>query len=103
MLTWTAKHPQATMEMLGFLPSMIDDTNPLSAREQFDHNYKHGGGWRPFEGFTMLQNGNLQYLQDPPTRLLFETKLREETILFYEHAWVAIIQPDGSFEVCRMD
>lgn len=27
----------------------------------------------------------------------------DETLVFYQHSWVAIIQQDWSFEVCRMD
>jgi hypothetical protein len=30
-------------------------------------------------------------------------ELRDELILIYEHSWVAIIQPDRTFETCRMD
>lgn len=30
-------------------------------------------------------------------------KLHDETIVFYEDAWVAIVKPDGSFEVARLD
>ena len=99
---WTIKHPQATMEMLGFVPSFLDDSDPRPARIQFDHNYSFAGGWTPFPGFTM-RSDSLLYPGDPPLLLLAETKLRDETIRFYNASWVAIIQPDGSFEVCRMD
>jgi hypothetical protein len=51
----------------------------------------------------MLKNGNIKYPGDPQNKLLFEAKLRDETIRVYEHAWVAIAQPDGSFEIARMD
>ena len=100
---WTQKHPQAKLEMLGFLPAFLSDNDSRTAREQLDANYSHGGGWQPLPRFKMLQNGNIQYPEDPPRRLLFETKLRDEIIRFYEDAWVAVVQPDGSFEVCRMD
>ena len=103
MLIWEQKHPKARLEMLGYLPTFLDDSCLLSAVEQLDMNYQHGGGWDPFPGFVMLLNGNLKYPGDEPTELLFETRLREEVIRFYEHAWVAVIQPDGSFEISRMD
>ena len=103
MMTWKMIHPQAGPEMLGYLPSMVSDLSPKSAREQFNDAYSFAGGWTPFKGFTMLPDRNLSYPGDPPTQLLAETKLRDETILFYDHAWVAIVQPDGSFEVCRKD
>lgn len=92
-----------TMEMLGFIPDFLSEADPRSAREQFNANYSHAGGWKPFKGFTMLKNGNLKYPGDEPTRLLAETRLRDETIRFYQHAWVAVIQTDGSYEICRMD
>jgi hypothetical protein len=108
MLTWTPKHAQArytsiALDILGFLPEMVSDDDPRPAWEQFNSNYQHGGGWRPFPGFTMSSNGNLSYPGDPPIRCLFEAKLRLEVLRLYEHEWVAIIQPNGSFEVCRMD
>lgn len=96
------KHPQATEEMLGYIPSFLSENDPRPAHEQINENYRFGG-WQPFKGFRMLSNGNLQYPGDPQTRLIAETKLRDETIRFYEHSWVAIIQPDGSFEVARLD
>ncbi len=100
-MIWISKHPQFTFEMLGFIPSFLSEKDPRPAAEQFNEHYI--SGWRPFAGFTMLPNGDLSYPEDPPTRLLAETKLRDETIRFYDCAWVAIIQPDGSYEICRMD
>ena len=102
-MIWIAKHPRANMEMLGWLSGMLCEDDIRPAAEQFDTTYRHGGGWQPTSGFTMKPNGNLQYPGDRPTRLLYETKLHDETIRFYENAWVAIIQPNGDFEVCRMD
>jgi len=102
-MQWVMKHPRMTMDQLGYIVNFLDPNNPKSAREQLDANYRHGGGWRPFKGFTMLPNGNLSYPDDPVVQLLAETKLRDETIRYYEHSWVAIVQPDGSFELSRMD
>lgn len=102
-MKWEMKHPQATISMLGYIPGFLSEQDTRSAREQLDSNYSHAGGWNPFPGFTMKPNGDLQYPGDPPTRLLAETKLRDETIRFYEHAWVAIVQKDGSYEISRMD
>jgi hypothetical protein len=98
---WKMVHPQARIEMLGCIPDFLSESDPRSAREQFDANYI--SGWHPLPRFTMLPNGNMSYPGDPPTRLLAETELRAETIRFYEHSWVTVIQPDGSYEVSRMD
>jgi len=100
-MVWVMVHPQCTPEMLGFIPSFLDPDDPRPAKVQFHSNYI--SGWIPFKGFKMTARGNLLYPGDPPCLLLAETKLRDEVIRFYEHSWVAVIQPDGSFEACRMD
>jgi len=110
-MIWKMKHPQATPEMLGYIPSFLNDDDPRPAKEQLDTNYRQGGGWIPFPGFKMLPNGDLAYPGDPPMKLLAETVLhadggtiKPEVIRFYDCSWVAIIQvPDGSYEICRMD
>jgi hypothetical protein len=88
---------------LGNLQFMMNDEDPRSAREQLDSGYKQFGGWNPFPGFKLTGNNSLIYPGDPPQHPIARTKLREETILLYPGDWVAIIQPDRSFEVCRMD
>jgi hypothetical protein len=102
-MQWVLKHPRMTIDHLGLLPDMISEDDPRPAREQFNTNYAHGGGWHPFKGHTMKADGTITYPGDPPLRVLASTTLRNETIHFYEHDWVAIVQPDGSFEICRMD
>jgi len=102
-MLWTRKHPQARIELLGLIPMMLSDNDPRPAWEQFNSHYRQSGGWRPFKGFTMLPNGDMQYPGEPPTKLLYETRLRHETIRLYEYAWVAIVQRSGEFEVARMD
>lgn len=99
---WTVK-PGHYADELGFIPSFISETDPRPAGQQFNENYSHGGGWNPFKGFTMLPDGRLQYPEDPPLEIIAETKLRDETIRFYEYAWLMIIQSDGSWEVSRID
>jgi hypothetical protein len=91
-------------ELLGLLPSFLHVGDPRSAREQFDANYAHGGGWNAFEGHKLDPlTGALKYPGDPRLLPLAVTKLRDETIYFYENAWVCIVQPNGSYEVARMD
>lgn len=102
-MNWIKKHPEATLGMMGYIQGFLSEFDPRPAREQFDSAYAHGGGWLPSRGFKLLPNGNIRYPGDPEVRMLFEAKLREETIRFYEHAWVMILQPDGRFEICRMD
>lgn len=113
-LEWEIKHPRASIEMFGFLPSFLDEADPRSAAEQFAETYAHGGGWSPFQegntktvstgAFRFLPNGNLKYPGDPVTHLLGEARLHnKETIRIYEYAWVAIIQENGDYGIMRMD
>jgi hypothetical protein len=107
MMIWQLFH-NMTPEALGFIPGMVSDDDPRPAREQFDANYQHGGGWRKFEGFTMQPNGSIKYPEDPPLPVLAETLLhadtdKPETIRFYSHDWVAVVQKDGTYEIARMD
>lgn len=103
MIDFTLIHPRATLDHLGLLPEFWSEDAPGSAKLQAHVNYAHGGGWHPFNGFKMLTSGRIQYPGDAPLELIAEAKLREETIRIYDGAWVAIVQPDGSFEVSRMD
>ncbi len=102
MMTWRLLNPRVTPEHLGLIPHFLDEDDPRPAKEQFNERYVFGG-WQPFEGFTLRKDNSLMYPGDPPTRPLAQTKLRDELVVFYDHQWVAIIQPDRSFEVCRMD
>lgn len=102
-MNWKLLHPKASLEMLGFIPHFLSEANPQRAREQLHNAYAHGGGWLPLSGWSLLPDGRIQYPGDEPVLALAETKLRDETIRVYLHAWVAIIQPDGTFEVSRMD
>jgi hypothetical protein len=102
-MLWEPKHPRARPEWLGFLPSFFSESNPEPAAKQVDRNYSHGGGWQPFNGFKMNEAGELVYPGDPPMRLLYEARLRDEVLRFYDGQWLAIMQPDGSFEVSRVD
>lgn len=102
MIPFTELHPSAS-DLLGFLPTFLSERDPRSAKEQFNANYAHGGGWHPLPGFKMLPSGAIKYPGDPPLPAVAKGKLRNETILIYPYAWVAILQQDGSYEVARMD
>jgi len=53
--------------------------------------------------FTMHGGMSLHYPGDPAFRPLAMARFRDEKIVIYEHEYVAVIQPDGSFEVSRMN
>jgi hypothetical protein len=91
------------MQALGYLPAWLDTDDPAPAREQFDRHYGRYGGWQPLPGWKLLANNTMLYPGDPPYRPRAMTKLRDELIVYYQSSWVAIIQKDRSFEMCRMD
>jgi hypothetical protein len=104
LIHFTMLDHRATQDDLGFIPMFLNPRDTRSAKEQFNTAYAHGGGWRKFEGFTMRASDRaIKYPGDPAFKPLAEGKLRNETILVYPHAWVAIVQPDGTYEIARMD
>jgi hypothetical protein len=92
-----------TMDHIGMIPHWLDEKNPQSAAKQLNDCYGHGGGWNPFSGFKLRDDNSLKYPGDPPLWPLAEMNMRDELIMIYEHSWVVIVQPDRSFEACRMD
>jgi hypothetical protein len=103
MMTWELLVPGMTPEHLGLLPLMLDENDPRPAKDQFNENYSHGGGWRPMKGFKLQPDNSLTYPEDEPLKPLAQLQFRNELIVFYDHAWVAIIHKDRYFEACRMD
>jgi hypothetical protein len=101
-MDWEMLHPQMTLDHLGFIPYFFRAENPEPARAQIHGIYI--SGWHPFQGFTMDPETHvLKYPGDPKMPPLAQARLRDELILFYDCAWVAIVQPDGSFETARVD
>lgn len=92
-----------TPDHVGLIPAFLDPSDPRPAAAQFDERYAFGGGWSPMKGWTRRPDGTLKYPGDPPFKPLARMRLRNETITIHDCAWVCITQPDGSFEVSRMD
>lgn len=102
MMVWEFLHPNVDEDSLGFIPFFFNDEDPRSAKEQIDTAYV--SGWNSFHGFKMdPQTQALKYPDDPELPVLARAMMRDEQILFYDCAWVAIRQKDGSFEVARID
>ncbi len=104
-LNWVLKHPRATMDHLGYIPSFIDTNNPAPAAKQIDDAYI--SGWSPFgKGrWTMAPDfSSIRYPGDPAMPIIAEAQLRDETLRLYDGGpWLAIFQKDGSYEIARMD
>lgn len=80
----------------GEIPSFLVESDPRPAREQLS-------GWVPVEGWDMdHETGMIYYPGEPPFYPVAEGFLREEKILVYPFDWIAVVQPDKSFEVARM-
>lgn len=94
-----------SFDLVGLTPAFISEFSDDDAVTQLDHNYRHGGGWHDFQGFTFVdgEEPKLTYPGDPPTQAVAWWQLRDERIILFDHAWVAVVQPDGSFRVARMD
>lgn len=103
MVDVTYLHPQATADHVGDIPLFLSEFDERRASEQFNARYSFGGGWQPMPKWKLGAGDTLTYPGDPPMKPLASMSLRGERILVYPHAFVAIIQPDGSFEVSRMD
>ena len=89
---------------LGFLPGLISENDARPVREQLNDTYRHGGGWRPANGFALdPQTFALKYPGDPPMRPLAGAQLRHEKLFFYPYSFLCVVQPDGAFEVARVD
>jgi hypothetical protein len=106
-MVWTLMHPKMEPDMLGFVPDFFSNADPAPAKEQLNQKYQHGGGFRPFHGFQMIENG-LLYPGDPIMPLLAQTVLHPDTdkaevIRLYLSSWLAIVQLDGTYEICRVD
>lgn len=92
-------------DIVGILPTMLSELDPRPAVVQLNENYAHGGGWRDFQGFKFIDGDEpkLLYPGDPPTEAVAFWQLRNERIILFDNAWVAVVQPDGSNQISRMD
>lgn len=103
MLQFQILDTRYSEEALGFIPAFFSEAAPLSAAKQLDYHYQHGGGWRPMAGWSMGPVGEILYTGGETYPPIAVATLRDEIIRIYPHAWVSITQPDGSFEVSRVD
>jgi len=102
LVKWQLLHPRMKLENLGYLRFFLHKDDRRPAAEQINERYRYGG-WESFKGFESLGDGKLSYPGDPVLIPLACAYLRTEVIYFYEHDWVAVFQPNGSFEVSRVD
>lgn len=104
-LEWDILHPNASQHHLGYTVQWIDPNNPEPLRVQLDKNYRHGGGYTPFQGHTLTDTLSLAYPGDPLVQPYWLCKFRdEEWLIVYPHAWFLILNPKTRvWVVARMD
>jgi hypothetical protein len=106
------------MKAAGFLPMFFSEDDERPAYEQLIANYPYG---MDFDGFNLMTRGaggvlvphvgrmilvpdlRLCYPGDPPLRPTSWAKLRDEWLVLFQCSWLAIIQPDGTYRVHRVD
>lgn len=87
-------------EVLGLLPDFLSAADDNNAVAQLDTHY----GWNKFDGFDYNKDTHvLRYPGDPPMKPIASATLRDELILLYPYAWVAVVQKDGSANIARLD
>ena len=102
-LDWELLHPAMTRAHLGFLPTFVDADNPEPVAKQINQNYPFGG-WQPMGGWIRMEkDGSVRYPGDPKMKPLAKAMHGSEEVFFYESSWVAVRQPDGKFEIARLD
>jgi hypothetical protein len=100
---WATFDPGFTIEHLGFLPDILWPDDPRSVKDQLNDRYAHGGGYRSSSGFKLCKDMALKWPGDPLQRPLAAVLINQELVVFYPHAFLLVMQPDGSFEVTRVD
>jgi hypothetical protein len=91
-------------DLVGILPGFFSEDDPRSAAKQLDTAYAHGGGWRPmFKWSLNLNDLSITYPGDEPIHPYAKAQLRDEKLYLYPYSWLCIIQPDGSYEISRVD
>lgn len=99
----TVMHPGGTVNHLGYTLAWLDKNDPDGAVAQLHKHYSHGGGWNKFDGFTLMPDKSIKYTGDPKLPVRAEITFRDEKIYVYDHAWFLVLQPDGTYEIARMD
>jgi len=90
---------------LFIVEAMLVRPSSMAARDKINARYAHGGGWHSFEGFERASpdSHTLTFRGDPPLHPLATMEHAEEVLAFYEGEWLAVFQPDGTFEISRID
>ena len=92
-----------TEEHLGLIPMFLLGQGDAMARLNDGYMRAAGCPFRPLGGFTLNDDYSLSYAGNTPLPAMATAVIGVETVCFYDSSWVAVIQPDRSFVVARMD
>lgn len=92
----------------GLIPFFLSPFNPKPLWEQIHDQYRHGGGWRDFDGFTVSVNEDgqysIEYAGDPPMHEIGRITYGNELILLFDHSWLLWTDTEsGEEKVARVD
>jgi hypothetical protein len=97
-------------EAAGMLPEILRPDDPRPVKEQLNDRYSHGGGFMASKGFTFKKEGDkaiLSYeIEDDDPEIYQEwsrSKVNDEELYLFDASFMAIVQPDGTYEVTRVD
>jgi hypothetical protein len=96
---------QATLlQACGYLPLFMVPHDPRSAKDQLTESYGFGELLPAPPGLKFNpETQTMTYPGDPEMYPFALLKLRKEKVYIYPHAWVCIVQEDGSYFTTRMD
>lgn len=102
------KYTQRVSDVVGALPLCWDPADPRPAIIQHDERQMGNGKWQnsfPSKWKFDPTDNSLKYPGDPRMKPMAEAHLplTSERIYVYAHAWVCIVQADGTFTVDRRD
>lgn len=103
LIEWKMLHPKMSIDHLGFIPCWFIEGDLRRAEQVIDDCYRHGGGFRQFKGFALRADNSIKYPGDPILKPLASAQYGDELLVFYDSAFLAIIQPDRSFQITRVD
>jgi len=91
---------------LGYIPNMLSAFDHRKMVDQLNDGYRHGGGWRDFDGFKVsCKEGvySIKYPGDPAHHERARIVMGDETLVMFPYSWVMVIEADGKKRIARMD
>lgn len=98
-------------DVVGIIPSFLNEDDLRSAADQINEGYAHGGGWSPMSGWTFNHDTKeITYETSDPEdtpevyQPLAKSFLRDEEIYIYYGGWTAIVECiTSNVAVARLD